>query len=135
MSSNNLDAEAADNCCASCGIAEVDDIKSKECDGCDLVRYCSDECQKDHRPEHEAMCKERVAELRDEILFKQPESSHLGDCPICCLPTPIDDKKVHCNLAAANVYVMDVHALTLHAKFKRIYNIHAFLPMSCTRNR
>jgi len=34
-----------------------------------------------------------MAELRDEILFKQPESSHLGDCPICCLPRPLDQKK------------------------------------------
>ena len=34
-----------------------------------------------------------VAELRDELLFKQPESTHLGDCPICCLPVLIDDKK------------------------------------------
>mmetsp|Transcript_18729 Transcript_18729/g.30680 ORF Transcript_18729/g.30680 Transcript_18729/m.30680 type:complete len:257 (-) Transcript_18729:147-917(-) len=24
------------------------------------------------------------------ILFKQPECSHLGDCPICCLPFPLD---------------------------------------------
>ena len=24
--------------------------------------------------------------LREEILFRQPESSHLGECPICCLP-------------------------------------------------
>mmetsp|Transcript_6638 Transcript_6638/g.10779 ORF Transcript_6638/g.10779 Transcript_6638/m.10779 type:complete len:295 (+) Transcript_6638:79-963(+) len=29
-------------------------------------------------------------ELRDEILFRQPECSYLGDCPICCLPLPID---------------------------------------------
>eukprot|EP00984_Skeletonema_dohrnii_P020459 scaffold9984_cov148-Skeletonema_dohrnii-CCMP3373.AAC.10 len=86
-----LEAEAADiMCCASCGIAEVDDIKLKECNDCDLVRYCSDECQQDHRPQHEAMCKERVAELRNEILFRQPESSHLGDCPICFLPLSID---------------------------------------------
>jgi tetratricopeptide (TPR) repeat protein len=34
-----------------------------------------------------------VAELRDEILFKQPESNFLGDCPICCLPHSIDQKK------------------------------------------
>ena len=95
MSSNNLDAEVVDIICrcASCGIAEVDDIKLQECDGCDLVKYCSDECQENHRLEHEAMCKERAARLRDEILFKQPESSHLGDCPICCLPIPIGDKK------------------------------------------
>eukprot|EP00986_Skeletonema_menzelii_P008924 scaffold3926_cov126-Skeletonema_menzelii.AAC.5 len=33
------------------------------------------------------------AELQDEILFKQPESSHYGDCPICCLPLPIDGQK------------------------------------------
>ena len=32
-------------------------------------------------------------ELRDEILFKQPESSHRGDCPICLLPHPIDVTK------------------------------------------
>ena len=59
------------------------------CDDCDLVQYCSDECQQDHRPEHETRCKERAAELREEILFRQPESSHLGDCPICCVPLPI----------------------------------------------
>ena len=28
--------------------------------------------------------------MGDEILFQQPESSHLGDCPICCLPLPLD---------------------------------------------
>ena len=79
--------------CASCGVAEVDDIKLKDCDGCDLVKYCSDECQEDHKSEHEEECKTRAAELRDEILFKQPESSHMGDCPICCLPIPHDHSK------------------------------------------
>ena len=34
-----------------------------------------------------------MAELRDEILFKQPEGSDLGDCPICCLPLPLDPQK------------------------------------------
>ena len=91
MSADNLESEAADNCCASCGKAEVDDVKLKECDGCDLVSYCSDACQQDHRPEHESECKERSAELRDEILFKQPECAHDGDCPICSLPLPIND--------------------------------------------
>ena len=87
---NITEEEAAADvlCCASCGIAEVDNVKLKPCDGCDLdlARYCSDECQQDHWPEHEAKCTERAAELRDELLFRQPESSHLGDCPICCLP-------------------------------------------------
>ena len=80
-------------CCASCGIAEVDDVKLKDCDGCDLARYCSDACRELHRPEHVGKCKKRAAELLDEILFRQPESSHLGDCPICCLPLPLNMKE------------------------------------------
>eukprot|EP00984_Skeletonema_dohrnii_P020250 scaffold9816_cov99-Skeletonema_dohrnii-CCMP3373.AAC.4 len=81
------------SCCASCGIAEVDGIKLKECAGCDLARYCSDECQKNHKSLHEDACKKRAAELRDELLFKQPDSSHHGDCPICMIPLPLDPKK------------------------------------------
>jgi len=76
--------------CASCGTAEVDDIKLKDCSACKLVRYCGVKCQRDHRPQHKRACKQQAAELRDVILFKQPERSHLGDCPICCLPLPID---------------------------------------------
>ena len=55
---------------------------------------CSGKCQDDHRPQHKQACEKRAAELRDEILFKQPESSYLGDCPICCLPLPLDTTKV-----------------------------------------
>jgi hypothetical protein len=80
----------ADTTCASCGTAEIDDVKLKPCDDCDLVRYCSDECQRDHKSQHEEDCKKRAAELRGELLFKQPESSHLGDCPICCLPMSLE---------------------------------------------
>ena len=80
-------------CCASCGIAEIDGIKLKDCDGCDLVRYCSDECQDNHKSQHQEACKKRTAELRDEILFKQPESTHHGDCPICSLPLSLVLKK------------------------------------------
>eukprot|EP00984_Skeletonema_dohrnii_P032124 scaffold25593_cov70-Skeletonema_dohrnii-CCMP3373.AAC.1 len=79
--------------CAACGIGEDDDIKLKKCTACDLARYCSDKCQLEHLPEHEQICKKRAAELRDEILFKQPESSHFGDCPICCLPLSIYPSK------------------------------------------
>jgi len=81
-----------DTCCASCGVAEGDDIKLKNCTACHLVKYCGVKCQREHRPQHKRACKKRAAELRDEILFKQPESSHLGDCPICCLPLPLDGK-------------------------------------------
>eukprot|EP00984_Skeletonema_dohrnii_P002048 scaffold682_cov105-Skeletonema_dohrnii-CCMP3373.AAC.18 len=84
---NSIEAETAD-ICASCGNAD-DKNNLKKCNVCDLVRYCSDTCQREHSQQHEQACKERVAELRDEILFKQSESSHLGDCPICLLPLPL----------------------------------------------
>ena len=79
--------------CASCGIAGGDDITLKKCTACHLVRYCGVKCQRDHWPTHKKECKKRAAELRDEILFKQQEGTYLGDCPICCLPVPIDPGK------------------------------------------
>ena len=79
--------------CASCGTVGGDDIKLKKC-ACKLVKYCGVKCQKDHRPKHKKECKKRVAELRDELLFKQPESNCFGDCPICCLPVPADIEKI-----------------------------------------
>ena len=91
MSQDNIEEEADVSCCALCGIAEiVDDIKLMPCDGCDLVRYCCNDCQIIHQSEHEEDCKKRAAELRDELLFRQPESTHMGDCPICCLPLPFE---------------------------------------------
>jgi hypothetical protein len=91
MSSADVESESSDMmmCCASCGTAEVDDIKLKTCTACKLVRYCSVTCQKEHRPQHKRACKKRVAELREELLFQQPESDHNGDCPICLLPLSI----------------------------------------------
>eukprot|EP00984_Skeletonema_dohrnii_P029170 scaffold19562_cov128-Skeletonema_dohrnii-CCMP3373.AAC.2 len=94
MSTDSVEAEAAaDICCASCGIGGVDDVKLKKCDACDLVQYCSDNCKQDHRSQHEQSCKKRAAELREELLFRQPESTHVGDCPICCLPLSINGKR------------------------------------------
>src|SRR5210317_792800 len=80
-------------CCASCGKAEVDDIKLKKC-SCLLVKYCSVECQKNHRPQHKKACRKRMAEIRDDKLFTQPDESHLGECSICCLPLPLGVKKL-----------------------------------------
>eukprot|EP00984_Skeletonema_dohrnii_P035747 scaffold35893_cov755-Skeletonema_dohrnii-CCMP3373.AAC.1 len=79
--------------CASCGIGQVDDVKLKDCSACKLVKYCGVKCQKEHRSQHKRACKQRAAELRDEILFKQPERSHLGECPICCLRLPLGQEK------------------------------------------
>jgi hypothetical protein len=80
-----------DEVCASCGTAAIDDVTLKDCDGgCELVKYCSDKCQGNNREQHEQECKKRTAEIRDKDLFTQPDSSHLGECPLCCLPLPID---------------------------------------------
>ena len=91
---NNLESAVAEMmlCCACCGNAEGDDIKLKTCTACKSARYCSVKCQKQHRPQHKQGCKKRAAELRDDLLFKQPESSHMGDCPICFLPLSFEWK-------------------------------------------
>ncbi len=79
-------------CCANCGKAEVDDVKLKLC-ACNLVKYCSVDCQKNHRKQHKKACKKRLAELRDNKLFTPPDECYLGECPICFFPLPIDPKK------------------------------------------
>ncbi len=83
---------AADEVCASCGTAAIDDVKLKKC-ACGLVKYCSDDCHENYRPQHKKMCKKRLAEIRDDDLFAMPDESHLGECPICCLPLSIDPSK------------------------------------------
>jgi len=87
----------ADEVCANCGKAAVDNIKLKICTACKLVKYCSVDCQKNHRPQHKRACKKRAAEIRDQQLFAQPDGSNLGECPICCLPLPLDEKKFSLN--------------------------------------
>jgi len=82
------------NVCASCGIAEGEqEIKLEECDACKLVRYCSDQCREEHREQHRVKCRKRAKKLHDKVLFRQPESSHWGDCPICFLPLPLGTEK------------------------------------------
>ena len=94
--------KSSDEVCGSCGITGVD-VKLKKC-ACNLVKYCSVKCQKDHRPKHKKLCKKRLAELHDKLglliemmhdkqLFTQPDRSYMGECPICCLPLSIDESK------------------------------------------
>ena len=121
--------EAVDTCCccASCGIAEIDDITLMSCDGCDLVRYCSDECREDHKSVHEEECKKRAAEVRDELLFKQPENNHLGDCPICSLPMPLNTEKTCMHSCCSKVICLGCdHANVQREKEMRLQNKCAF---------
>jgi hypothetical protein len=93
MSAEDEEA-AADVCCASCGKAAVDDVKLLKKCACNLVKYCSDDCQKVLRPQHEMLCRKRLAELRDDDLFEQSDESHYGECPICCLPLSLIQKNL-----------------------------------------
>mmetsp|Transcript_1613 Transcript_1613/g.3461 ORF Transcript_1613/g.3461 Transcript_1613/m.3461 type:complete len:305 (+) Transcript_1613:99-1013(+) len=67
--------------CAACGNS-CENLK--RCKACKMVKYCSVNCQKAHRPEHKNECKKRAAELHDEALFQKPPPR--DDCPICFLP-------------------------------------------------
>eukprot|EP00984_Skeletonema_dohrnii_P034468 scaffold33569_cov84-Skeletonema_dohrnii-CCMP3373.AAC.2 len=92
MRSEGEDGEIADMmCCVSCGTADVDNIiKLKDHN----VLDGSAACQK-HTSQQERDCessRSRAAEIHDDILFRQPESSHLGECPICLLPLSLDTK-------------------------------------------
>jgi len=77
--SNNIMSNAAeeeeDRVGASCGVAEVDGVKSEECS------------------EHEEESNERADEIHDKKLFTQPDETHLGECPLCFLPLSIDRSK------------------------------------------
>jgi TPR repeat protein len=75
--------------CAACGDSDVGGGSLKACSACNLVKYCNRTCQAAHRPAHKKACKERVAQLFDEKLFKLPPPHH-EDCPICYLRLPID---------------------------------------------
>eukprot|EP00979_Chaetoceros_neogracilis_P001702 scaffold305_cov267-Chaetoceros_neogracile.AAC.19 len=80
---------AKHHCCAACGDSDDGGGSLKACTGCNLVEYCNRTCQAAHWPAHKKACKEeRVAELFDEKLFKQPPPNE--DCPICYLRLPID---------------------------------------------
>ena len=119
-----MSAEKVDDmlmCCASCGVAEVDDIKLMTCAACKSARYCGVKCQREHRRQHKKDCKKRAAELRDEILFKQPESSYLGDCPICMMPLPFDQSKSSLYLCCSKIICKGCfHANDIREAEKRV---------------
>jgi len=75
--------------CAGCGDSDDGGSSLKACTGCNRVDYCNKKCQAAHWPAHKKACKERVAELFDEKLFKQPPPDE--DCPICYLRLPIEE--------------------------------------------
>ena len=77
--------------CANCGKGEESGDDLKACTACKLVKYCNRDCQIAHRPQHKKACRKRVAELHDEVLFKE-SPPQFGDCPICFLLLPNMDR-------------------------------------------
>ena len=81
------------NCNVSAGASNAGDgavVLLKNCAACLLVKYCSVDCQRAHRSKHKKECKERAAELKDELLYGQGHERPEGDfCPICTLPIPL----------------------------------------------
>jgi len=71
--------------CANCG-KEGNDSDMNTCNRCNSVKYCNAACKKKHRSKHKKKCERRVAELYDEVLFKQPPPKE--DCPICMIRLP-----------------------------------------------
>jgi TPR repeat protein len=74
--------------CAACGDSDVGGGSLKACAACNLVKHCNKSCQVAHWPAHKKACKERLAELFDEKLFKRLPPNE--DCPICYLRLPIE---------------------------------------------
>ncbi|EJK51173.1 hypothetical protein THAOC_29678, partial [Thalassiosira oceanica] len=86
-----------DEACANCGKLGSDAVKLKNCTACRLVKYCGVDCQRAHRKLHKKVCKQRVAELRDEQLYSQGLKRPEGDfCPICNLPIPLPTDSHSC---------------------------------------
>ena len=72
--------------CANCS-KEGNDLNI--CNRCKMVKYCNVSCKKKHKSKHKKKCDRRVAELQEEVLFKDHPPNE--DCPICVLPLPLDD--------------------------------------------
>ncbi|EJK57830.1 hypothetical protein THAOC_22092 [Thalassiosira oceanica] len=99
MATSCVPAAAAD-VCANCGKGSCDAVKLKKCTACQLVKYCSVDCQRAHRKHHKGACKKRAAELEDEQLYGQGHERPEGDfCPICTLPIPFPMDEHSCSMA------------------------------------
>jgi len=77
------DKEVVVSVCANCGKEGYD--VTNTCNKCNSAKYCNAACKKKHRKKHKKECERRVAELHDQLLFKQPPEE---DCPICFITLP-----------------------------------------------
>ena len=92
MMSNSSENETIIVCSTSRGTSEVSGMQ------------CEEECEKS------------AAELHDEMLFKQPEGSHLGDCPIVFCHYHFIILNISIHHVAVNFCVWGAITLTLTVK-------------------
>ena len=92
----------------------------KTCTACKMVKYCSRDCQKAHRPQHKKECRKRAAELHDEALFRQPPQKE--DCPICMIPMAVngDATDVFKSCCGNFICIGCSHAMKMEAKNQKV---------------
>jgi len=101
--------------CANCSKGEEESVVLKNCVACKMVKYCSRDCQKAHRPQHKKECRKRAAELHDEALFKQPPPEE--ECPICFLTLPsLETGKRYNTCCGKRICSGCIHALIMTSR-------------------
>jgi len=102
--------------CAACGDSDVGGGSLKACAACNLVKYCNKSCQVKHWPVHKKACKERLAKLFDEKLFKRLPPNE--DCPICYLRLPMEVDQARYQLCCGKILCNGcVHAHSVAAAY------------------
>jgi len=91
------------NCCSECGKEEEGAVKLKACKSCMQAKYCNAKCQRNHWPKHKKLCRQRVAQLREEALFKDPPAKE--ECPICFVLMP---KRLICCVSLPPATILSV---------------------------
>ena len=117
MSNTSSESEKNVSICANCGKGEEASTNLRACAACNLVKYCSRDCQIAHRPQHKKACKKRAKELHDKKLFKQPPPEE--DCPICFQRLPsLDSGTVYMNCCGKEICRGCVYAFQSRATKK-----------------
>ena len=105
---NAAETEAGENninICANCGVAEVDDIKLEECDGCDLVLCGSEWCRVVHREQHDHTRKGRKSYTTKKYLHN-PTVVIAGSVHSASCRCRLIIKNIHFIHAAAPIFAM-----------------------------
>jgi hypothetical protein len=100
--------EIEDNVCANCGIVEIDDIKLEKCTDCDLVRYCSDKCRKEHREQHEEGVTKGRRNCTTKNYLHNPTATIVENARFVVCRCLLIEQNIHFVQAAVNFCVMVV---------------------------